>query len=162
MRTGVKTNVIRLLESHRIAHTVHVYETDEHFDAPAAARKLGVEPEQVFKTLVASGGGQAHLVFCLPAVLELSLRKAAAVSGSRSVSLIRQDDLLALTGYVRGGCSPLVMKKAFPTFVDESAALFETIYVSAGQRGVQVGLSPGDLLTLGRELLPRCELADLS
>ncbi len=158
----MKTNVIRLLESHGIAHTVHIYETDEHFDAEAAARKLGVEAERVFKTLVASGGGTIHLVFCLPAVLELDLRKAASVSGVRSVALIRQDDLLALTGYVRGGCSPLAMKKAFPTFIDESAQLFDTIYISGGQRGVQVGLAPAALLELGSKLLPRCELADLS
>jgi Cys-tRNA(Pro)/Cys-tRNA(Cys) deacylase len=158
----VKTNVIRLLESHHIAHTVHVYETDEHFDAEAAAHKLGVDPERVFKTLVASGGGTVHLVFCLPAVLELDLRKAAAAAGVRQVSLIRQDDLLALTGYIRGGCSPLAMKKAFPTYVDESAELFDVIYISGGQRGVQVGLAPADLLALGKKLLPRCELADLS
>jgi Cys-tRNA(Pro)/Cys-tRNA(Cys) deacylase len=158
----LKTNVMRLLEAHHIPHTVHIYETDEHFNAEAAARKLGVEPERVFKTLVASGGGAVHVVFCLPSVLELDVRKAAAVSGSRVVSLIRQDELLTLTGYVRGGCSPLAMKKAFPTFVDESASLFDTIYISGGQRGVQVGLRPNDLLLLGQELLPRCELADLS
>jgi Cys-tRNA(Pro)/Cys-tRNA(Cys) deacylase len=158
----VKTNVIRLLESHGIAHTVHTYEVSEDFDALKAAQKLGVDPERVFKTLVASGGGTVHLVFCLPAVLELDLRKAAAVSGSKSVALIRPDDLLALTGYVRGGCSPLAMKKAFPTFLDESAQLFDTIYISGGQRGVQVGLAPADLLALGQTLLPRCELSDLS
>jgi len=158
----MKTNVIRLLESHRIAHTVHLYEADEHIDAEAAARKLGVEAERVFKTLVASGGGNASFVFCLPAVLELDLRKAASVSGARAVALIRQDDLLPLTGYVRGGCSPLAMKKAFPTFMDESALLFDTIYISAGQRGLQVGLAPSDLIELGKALLPRCELADLS
>jgi Cys-tRNA(Pro)/Cys-tRNA(Cys) deacylase len=158
----VKTNVIRLLESHGIAHTVHTYEVSEDFDAFKAAQKLGVDPERVFKTLVASGGGTVHLVFCLPAVLELDLRKAAAVSGSKSVSLIRPDELLSLTGYVRGGCSPLAMKKAFPTFLDESAQLFDTIYISGGQRGVQVGLAPADLLALGQTLLPRCEFADLS
>ena len=158
----MKTNVIRLLESHGIAHSVHVYEIDEHFDARKASEKLGVDPERVFKTLVASGGGTVHLVFCLPAVLELDLRKAAAVSGAKSVALIRPDELLTLTGYVRGGCSPLAMKKAFPTFIDESAQLFDTIYISGGQRGVQVGLAPADLLELGRKLLPRCELGDLS
>jgi len=158
----LKTNVIRLLELHHIVHTVHEYEVDAGFDAEAAARKLGVESERVFKTLVASGGGTAHVVFCLPAVLELDLRKAAAASGAKSVSLICQDDLLALTGYVRGGCSPLAMKKAFPTFLDESAQLFDVIYISGGQRGVQVGVAPQDLLELGRRLLPRCELADLS
>lgn len=158
----MKTNVIRLLESHGIAHSVHVYEPDESFDAEAAARKLGVEPERVFKTLVASGGGNTYFVFCLPAVLELDLRKAASATGARTVALIRQDDLQPLTGYVRGGCSPLAMKKAFPTFLDESALLFDTVYISAGQRGVQVGLAPQDLLALGKKLLPRCELADLS
>ena len=157
-----KTNVIRLLESEGIGHRVHSYEVDAVFDAASAARKVGVEPERVFKTLVASGGGTVHLVFCLPAVLDLDLRKAAAVSGCRKVELISPDELLPLTGYLRGGCSPLAMKKAFPTFLEETSQLFDTILVSGGSRGVQVELAPSDLMALGTKLLPRMELAALS
>ena len=103
-----------------------------------------------------------HLVFCLPSVLELDLRKAAAVSGCRKVELVPADELSDLTGYLRGGCSPLAMKKAFPTFVEETAQLFRTILVSAGVRGMQVELAPGDLLALGTRLLPRMEWAALA
>lgn len=158
----MKTNVVRLLEAEGIPHRVHFYEVGEVFDAASAARKVGVEPERVFKTLVASGGGTVHLVFCLPSVLELDLRRAAEVAGCRKVELIRPEGLLALTGYVRGGCSPLAMKKAFPTFLEETALLFETILISGGLRGVQIELAPLDLLALGKRLLPRMELAPLS
>jgi len=157
-----KTNVIRLLEAEGIEHRVYTYEVGEVLDATSAARKVGVEPERVFKTLVASGGGTVHLVFCLPAVLELDLRKAAAVSGCRKVELIPADELPGLTGYLRGGCSPLAMKKPLPTFLEETAGLFATILISAGMRGMQVELAPSDLLALGARLLPRMELAALA
>lgn len=157
-----KTNVIRLLEAEGVPHRIHTYEVDEALDAVTAASKVGVDAERVFKTLVASGGGTTHLVFCLPAVLELDLRKAAQVSGCRRVELIRPDELLPLTGYVRGGCSPLAMKKAFPTFLDETSQLFDTILISGGARGLQVELAPNDLVALGSQLLPRMEFATLS
>jgi len=157
-----KTNVIRLLEAEGIAHVVHSYDPGEVLDAASAAQKVGVAPERVFKTLVATGGGTVHLVFCLPSVLELDLRKAAEVSGCRRVDLIRPDELQDLTGYLRGGCSPLAMKKAFPTFLEETAQLFDTILMSAGLRGLQVELAPNDLLSLGSRLLPRMELAALT
>lgn len=157
-----KTNVLRLLEAEGIAHRVHTYEVGEALDAATVAGLVGVEPERVFKTLVASGGGTAHLVFCLPAVLELDLRRAAAVSGCRKVELVAPAELLGLTGYVRGGCSPLAMKKAFPTFLEETAQLFDTILISAGLKGMQVELAPADLLALGTRLLPRMEWAALS
>ena len=157
-----KTNVIRLLEAEKIVHRIYTYEVDEVLDVASAARKVGVEPERVFKTLVASGGGTIHLVFCLPAVLELDLRKAAAVSGCRKVELIPPDELLGLTGYLRGGCSPLAMKKPLPTFLEETAALFSTILISAGVRGMQVELAPADLVALGERLLPRMEMAALA
>lgn len=154
--------MIRLLEAEGIAHTVHTYDPGDVLDAGTAAQKIGVEPERVFKTLVATGGGTVFLVFCLPAVLDVDWRKAAEVSGCRRVELIPADRLPDLTGYLRGGCSPLAMKKAFPTFLEETSQLFETIVISAGQRGLQVELAPGDLLALGRRLLPRMELAALS
>jgi len=161
-KPGPKTNVIRLLEAEKIPHRVHAYEAPEVVDAVSSAAHLGVDAERVFKTLVAHGGGTTFLVFCLPAVLELNLRRAAQVAGCRQVELIRPDDLLGLTGYVRGGCSPLAMKKAFPTFFEETAPLFDTIFVSAGQRGLQVELSPHDLFRLAEKLLPRVEWANLS
>lgn len=158
-----KTNVIRLLEAEGVPHRVHTYEVDESIlDAVTAAAKVGVDPERVFKTLVASGGGTMHVVFCLPAVLDLNLRLAAEVSGCRKVELVRPDSLLGLTGYIRGGCSPLAMKKAFPTFLEETGQLFETIFISAGMRGLQVELAPADLVALGTKLLPRMEWAALS
>lgn len=158
-----KTNVVRLLEAEGIAHRLHSYPVDEGtLDAVSVAEHLGVEPERVFKTLVTSGGGTLRVVFCLPAVLELNLRRAAAAAGVRSIELVPVADLLSLTGYIRGGCSPLAMKKAFPTFLEETSQLFETILISAGMRGLQVELSPGDLLHLGQRLLPRMEWAALS
>ena len=158
----VKTNVIRLLEAEHIVHKVHTYDADEALDATSVAQWLGVEPERIFKTLVTSGGGTVHLVFCLPSVLSLNLRRAATVGGCRTVELIAPDELLGLTGYVRGGCSPLAMKKSFPTYIEETAQLFDTILISAGLRGLQVELSPSDLVTLGTRLLPRMEFASFS
>jgi len=157
-----KTNVIRLLEAEGVAHRVHSYDPGEVLDAVSAARKVGVDPERVFKTLVTSGGGTVHVVFCLPSVLELDLRRAADAAGCRRVDLVPPEALPDLTGYVRGGCSPLAMKKAFPTYLEETAQLFDTILISAGLRGLQVELNPRDLLALGTRLLPRMAWAALT
>ena len=148
-----KTNVIRLLEAENIDHRVHVYDLD-----PAGVPNF-VRSENVFKTLVTSGGGNLYFVFCIPLALELNWRRATEAAGTRKIGLIPQESLLELTGYERGGCSPLAMKKAFPTFLDETASLFETILISGGARGLQVELKPDDLLALGRRLLPRMEVA---
>jgi Cys-tRNA(Pro)/Cys-tRNA(Cys) deacylase len=156
MTPGKKTNVVRLLEAEGVKHTVHVYNPSE-WEAGNAVRA-----ENIFKTLVTSGGGNLYFVFCLPLGLELSWRKATDAAGTRKIGLIPQDNLLELTGYERGGCSPLAMKKAFPTFLDETALLFDTILVSAGARGMQVEVAPADLLTLGRKLLPRMELISVT
>lgn len=141
-----KTNVIRILESKNILHTVHEYIVDEEdLSGETAAKKVGAEVDEVFKTLAANGDKTGINVFCIPVSLELNLKKAAAASGNKSIEMLKQKDLLAATGYIRGGCSPIGMKKKFPTFIDETALLFEKIYVSAGARGIQIKLAPEDL-----------------
>jgi Cys-tRNA(Pro)/Cys-tRNA(Cys) deacylase len=120
----------------------------EHLDARTAARALGLEEERVFKTLVARDERNRIWVFCIPGPCELDLKKAAAATESKRVVMVHLAELQALTGYQRGACSPVGMKKALPTLVDESALLFERICVSAGQRGVQVLLAPRDLAEL--------------
>ncbi|MCL2129980.1 MAG: Cys-tRNA(Pro) deacylase [Treponema sp.] len=142
----VKTNVMRLLGAAGITFTTKEYPVDESdLSALHAAASLGIQAEQVFKTLVLCGAPRSYYVCCIPAPLELNLKKAAAAIGEKSVTLIPMKDLQPLTGYVRGGCSPIGMKKQFPSFIDETAMLFDTISVSAGERGVVALLSPLDL-----------------
>jgi Cys-tRNA(Pro)/Cys-tRNA(Cys) deacylase len=120
----------------------------EHLDARTAARALGLEEERVFKTLVARDERNRIWVFCIPGPCELDLKKAASAAESKRIVMVHLTKLQALTGYQRGACSPVGMKKDFPTLIDESALLFERICVSAGQRGVQVLLAPRDLAEL--------------
>jgi len=135
-----KTNVIRLLEANKISHDIKTYEVDENdLSGITVAKKIGVSEEMVFKTLVAEGDKSGFLVFCVPVNSEINLKKAASVSGNKKVELIPTKNLLAVTGYVRGGCSPIGMKKKYPTYIDETAQLFDKIYFSAGVRGTQVG-----------------------
>jgi Cys-tRNA(Pro)/Cys-tRNA(Cys) deacylase len=142
-----KTNVLRLLDTAGIRYTVQEYPVDESdLSALHAAEKLGISPERVFKTLVLQGASGAYWVCCIPAGEELDLKKTARVAGEKSIALIPIKDLELLTGYIRGGCSPIGMKKKFPTLIDETAELFETIGVSAGIRGMQIILKPGDLI----------------
>lgn len=144
-----RTNAIRTLEARRIPHRVRTFEADEeHLDARFAARALGLEEERVFKTLVARDDQGRVCVFCIPGPCELNLRKAAAAVEAKSVSMVRLAELRPLTGYIRGACSPIGMKKAFPTLIDETARLFEDISVSAGQRGVQIFIAARDLAEL--------------
>ena len=110
------------------------------------ARETGMDPDQVFKTLVARGDRTGILVFCIPVSCTLDLKKAAAVSGNKKVEMILMKELLSLTGYIRGGCSPVGMKKLYPTFLEETAKLYDRIYVSAGRRGLQIRLAPEDIL----------------
>ncbi|HOT46249.1 MAG TPA: Cys-tRNA(Pro) deacylase [Spirochaetota bacterium] len=141
-----KTNAIRILESRGIRYTAAEYEIDEdELDAVSVARKIGAPPETVFKTLVTIGDKTGHTVFVIPGNSELNLKKAAQVSGNKKIEMIKMKDLLPVTGYIRGGCSPVGMKKLFPTFIDETAQLYDAIYVSPGARGTQVCLSPLDL-----------------
>ena len=137
------TNVMRLLKQAGIPFETDHYEVDESdLSGVHAAQALGVDPDCVFKTLVACGEKHGHHVFGIPVAQELDLKKCAQVAGEKKIELIPVKSLLPLTGYVRGGCSPMGMKKKFPTTLDETAILFEKIYVSAGQRGVQVIVDP--------------------
>ena len=141
-----KTNAMRILESMGIRYDTATYPVGkEHVDAVTVARELGVKPETVWKTLVAHDEKGSPLVFCIPGPSELDLKKAAKAAGAKKVELINLKDLTPLTGYVRGGCSPIGMKKKLPTWIDEIAATFPRIYVNAGARGVQVLIAPSDL-----------------
>ncbi len=141
-----KTNAIRILESKNILFEVKEYEVDENdLSGETVAEKIGVNPEEVFKTLVAKGDKSGYCVFCIPVNFELNLKKAAKASDNKSVDLIKVKELFPLTGYIRGGCSPIGMKKLFPTYIDETAQLFERIFISAGIRGMQIHINPDDL-----------------
>ena len=141
-----KTNAMRLLEQAGIEFETGEYAVDESdLSGTHAAAELGAEPERVFKTLVARGEKKGLYVFCIPVAEELDLKKCAACAKEKKVEMIHVKELLPLTGYIRGGCSPVGMKKKYPTFIDETAVLFEKIYVSAGQRGVQLIVNPETL-----------------
>lgn len=141
-----KTNAVRILKTNNISHSIFYYEVDENdLSGITVANKIGAKIETVFKTLVASGDKSGIIVFCIPVTAELNLKKAAVASVNKKVEMIKMKDLFTITGYIRGGCSPIGMKKIFPTFIEETAQLFENIYISAGSRGIQVSLSPGDL-----------------
>jgi len=141
-----KTNAVRLLEANSIQHSALTYEVDEDdLSGITVAKKIGVEPEKVFKTLVTRGEKTGINVFCIPVTEELNLKKAASVCGDKKVEMIKEKELLPLTGYIKGGCSPIGMKKHYPTFIDETAQLFDEISISAGVRGIQIMIKPDDL-----------------
>ena len=141
-----KTNAVRLLEANSIQHSALTYEVDEDdLSGITVAKKIGVEPEKVFKTLVTRGEKTGINVFCIPVTEELNLKKAASVCGDKKIEMIKEKELLPLTGYIKGGCSPIGMKKHYPTFIDETAQLFEEISISAGVRGIQIMVKPDDL-----------------
>lgn len=145
----LKTNAVRILESKKIPHLVKNYEVDESdLSAVSVAQKIEAEPEQVFKTLLTRGDKTGITVFCIPGNYELNLKKAAIVSGNKNIEMVKANEVLSLTGYLRGGCSPIGMKKSYPTIIDETANLFDQIYVSAGIRGAQIFLNPLDLQDL--------------
>ena len=145
MKKTEKTNVMRLLEQQGVAYESHCYEGSGAVSGTEVAAVLGQNPERVFKTLVTVGRSGQHYVFVIPAEKELNLKKAAAAAGEKSIEMLRAKELLPLTGYVHGGCSPIGMKKPFPTFLEESAVLFDTILFSAGKIGWQVETSPEGL-----------------
>ena len=147
MAKAVKTNVLRHLDALKIPYETKEYPVeDEQFDGMHAAAMTGLDPNMMFKTLVLCGDGQSHLVCCLPVNRELDLKAVARVSGNKKVVMLPQKELLHLTGYLRGGCSPIGMKKPFPTYVDASAEALPKIAVSAGVRGCQVILETKALL----------------
>ncbi|MDE7327162.1 MAG: Cys-tRNA(Pro) deacylase [Lachnospiraceae bacterium] len=144
----VKTNAMRLLAQAGIGYELIEYEVDEENLAGVhVAEQTGLPIEQVFKTLVARGEKRGLLVFCIPVAEELDLKKAAQAVGDKKIELVHVKELLMLTGYVRGGCSPVGMKKKFPTYFDETVILFDKIAVSAGVRGAQVFLDGGALVS---------------
>lgn len=139
----VKTNVMRLLEQAKIPYTMATYEVkDGKIDGEAVAEKVGKSVKEVFKTLVAEGKSKEHYVFVIPVSEELNLKKASQVTGEKSIAMLHVKDLQKTTGYIRGGCSPVGMKKAFKTFIHDSALEQETITVSGGKIGVQVTVAP--------------------
>lgn len=140
-----KTNVMRVLEQKKISFKAHSYDNTEAISGVEVAKVLGQNVEAVFKTLVTVGKTKQHYVFVIPVAAELDLKKAAKVSGEKSIEMIPQKELLPLTGYIHGGCSPIGMKKVFPTFIHESAKEQSAICVSAGKIGFQVELSPDDI-----------------
>ena len=145
MKNDEKTNVMRLLEGKKIPYQAHTYEPDPKLTGEEIAVRLGEDPDRVFKTLVTRGKSGQHYVFVVPVRQELDLKKAAKAAGEKSVEMIPQKELLPLTGYVHGGCSPVGMKKQFPTFLHESAGNMDEIFVSAGKVGFQIQISPENL-----------------
>ncbi|MDE6301026.1 MAG: Cys-tRNA(Pro) deacylase [Muribaculaceae bacterium] len=142
-----KTNAARLLDRARIAYDLVPYEVDENnLAAEHVAEQLGEPIEQVFKTIVLTAGPHDFFVCVVPGNCEIDLKKAARTAGYKKVELLHMKDLLGLTGYIRGGCSPIGMKKAFPTFYHHTATDFDVIYVSAGQRGLQLRIAPDKLI----------------
>lgn len=142
-----KTNAMRLLDALSIPYEVQEYEWDEeHLDAVHASTSAGLDPQQVFKTIVLKDSDNRIFVFCLPATCTISMKKVREITESKSIDLLPMEDLLKTTGYIRGGCSPLGMIHHYPTFIDESAQLFDALFVSAGKRGLQLHLKSEDLV----------------
>ncbi|MDO5405888.1 MAG: Cys-tRNA(Pro) deacylase [Eubacteriales bacterium] len=145
-RKTEKTNVMRLLDAAGIEYRTQEYEVDENdLSGLHVAQQIGQDPDSVFKTLVLKGEKTGYLVCCIPVAEELDLKKVARAAGDKKVEMLPMRELLPTTGYIRGGCSPIGMKKKFPTYIEETAILFDEIAVSAGIRGAQIILNPEDL-----------------
>ena len=141
-----KTNVMRVLEQKKISYTPHSYPHGENaVDGVTVAKLTGLASEKVFKTLVTRGASKKNYVFVIPVAEELDLKKAAKAAGEKSIAMIHVSEINALTGYIRGGCSPVGMKKQFPTFIHETAEGFDRMFVSAGRVGYQIEVAPKDL-----------------
>ena len=149
MAKEAKTNAMRMLDSAHVNYVLHTYDTsDGQIDGLAVARKCGEDPEQVFKTLVTQGNDKNFYVFVVPVENELDLKACARSVGVKSVEMIHVRDLLKTTGYIRGGCSPIGMKKKYTTVYDETSVLFDTVLVSGGRIGTQVEIAPSDLIRI--------------
>lgn len=151
-----KTNAVRLLETARIGFEQIPYEyTEDDLSAQHVAAELGEPIEQVFKTLVLRGDKTGFFVCVIPGDFEVDLKVAARISGNKNCEMLHVKELLPTTGYIRGGCSPIGMKKPFPTYIHESALLYDYIYISAGVRGMQIKINPNDLISyVGAEIYP--------
>ncbi|MCR4947358.1 MAG: Cys-tRNA(Pro) deacylase [Lachnospiraceae bacterium] len=156
MKKEEKTNVMRVLDGKKISYESHAYEPDATMSGEEIAGILGEDASKVFKTLVTQGKSGAYYVFVVPVESELDLKKAAKAAGEKAVGMIKQKELLPLTGYVHGGCSPIGMKKQFPTFIHETALQCDRILVSAGRVGFQIELAPDDLISVAG-----CKTADI-
>ena len=142
-----KTNVMRLLDQKKVPYTPHTYpHGDDAVDGVTVAQMTGMDPAKVFKTLVARGASKTPYVFVIPVACELDLKKAAKAVGEKSIAMLHVSELTPLTGYVRGGCSPVGMKKRFPTYIHSSAGEHPFIYISAGVRGLQLKIAPAELI----------------
>lgn len=148
MKAKDKTNVMRVLDGKKIAYESHSYEADPTLSGEQIAGILGEDPDRVFKTLVTQGKSGAYYVFVVPVKEELDLKKAAKACGEKAVAMIKQKELLPLTGYVHGGCSPIGMKKQFKTFIHNTASGHDKVFVSAGRVGAQIEISPADLISI--------------
>ena len=157
MKKEEKTNVMRVLDGKKIPYESHMYEPDATMTGEEIAGILGEDTSKVFKTLVTQGKSGGYYVFVVPVKAELDLKKAAKAAGEKAVSMIKQKELLPLTGYVHGGCSPIGMKKQFPTFIHETATGFDKVFVSAGKVGFQIELAPADLIKVAG-----CKVADIA
>ena len=141
-----KTNAMRILDSNKIEYTTHSYENkDGKIDGIAVAHKINKDVDSVFKTLVTQGHSKEFYVFVIPAAQELDMKKASKVANEKNIELIHVKDINTITGYIRGGCSPLGMKKVFNTFIQEDALLFDTIVFSGGKIGAQIEMNPNEL-----------------
>ncbi|MCM3588214.1 Cys-tRNA(Pro) deacylase [Mesobacillus maritimus] len=144
--SGSKTNAMRILDQHKVEYGVHSYDNkDGNIDGVSVAAKIKKQPEQVYKTLVAQGTSKDVYVYIIEVEAELDLKKAAKAAGEKKVEMLPVKDIQKYTGYIRGGCSPVGMKKLYPTFIDQRAEGLETMVVSAGKIGLQIELSPADL-----------------
>lgn len=153
-----KTNAARLLDSKGISYELIPYEVDESdLSANAVASKLGQDTDQVFKTLVLRGDKTGVFVCIIPGSKELDLKKAARISGNKNAAMVQMKEILELTGYIRGGCPPIGIKKKYPSYIDENCILYDQIYVSAGIRGLQLKITPDDLI-----LITGCEMCSLT
>ncbi len=146
MGKEAKTNAMRILEKQKIAYTSMTYECDEFVDGMDTARRLGLDPEQTFKTLVTVGKSRNYFVFVIPIGAELNLKAAAKAVGEKSIEMIHVKDITQVTGYIRGGCTAIGMKKQYPTVLHKSALEHEKIWVSGGRIGLQIQLAPEDFI----------------